>query len=256
MERIISFSKKESILSIQCVFDELCEICAANGFARKGKAFFRVIGDGVLQVLKFEKELHGDYYSLSFGMFSMYGELKKQWFSAKGCIPRYYIVNLVGLSTPSTFVPTEKEFYAKVDSPREQLDILRTKGLPWLNGITTQKHLVEGLCYLDTIRHSAVRWNDCEKFAPFLYSGDLENAQKVVDSILEQHHFAQERNRQTMDASAYARYCALIKEEDEHLIEKKMLLMADTTAIQKYLAANYSQNIIYSQFCTTFKPDS
>ena len=73
--------------------DELKKLCIASGFTRKGQAFFRLIGDGVLQVIKckYERNLRGDIISV--GLFSMYGYMQPQWFTASGSIPRYSITN-------------------------------------------------------------------------------------------------------------------------------------------------------------------
>ena len=44
-----------------------------TGFVRRGSAFFRVWGDGVVQVLKFERHSIYKDHDLSVGVYSMYG---------------------------------------------------------------------------------------------------------------------------------------------------------------------------------------
>ena len=46
-----------------------------TGFVRRGSAFFRVWGDGVLQVIKFQHESVFEVQHLNVGVFSMYGKL-------------------------------------------------------------------------------------------------------------------------------------------------------------------------------------
>ena len=66
-----------------------------TGFVRRGSAFFRVWGDGVLQVLKFERQRGDRVYDLSVGVFSMYGRLYPEWFTSSGCIPRASIASFI-----------------------------------------------------------------------------------------------------------------------------------------------------------------
>ena len=71
--------------------DRLKSICKENSFACRGTAFFRVIGDGVLQVIKCQKERYATNYSTSLGLFSLYGQIEREWVTSFGCIPRYSI---------------------------------------------------------------------------------------------------------------------------------------------------------------------
>ena len=69
-----------------------------HGFFQRGDAFFRVVGDGVLQLLKFEHERCFSHFSLCIGLYSMYSELEQRWFTSTGCIPQYSVMNFVGKS--------------------------------------------------------------------------------------------------------------------------------------------------------------
>ena len=106
----------------------LKDVLQGTGFVRRGAAFFRVWGDGVLQVLKFEHQRGLQVDELRIGIFSMYGELLPQWFTSGGCIPRGSIANFVGLRcvegwlSPNCFIKTDnglffyKEFPVSIDS--------------------------------------------------------------------------------------------------------------------------------------------
>lgn len=51
--------------------EELKNLCVENGFHRRRNAYFRVIGDGVFQVIKFEYEPRSFCpYHLQIGLFS------------------------------------------------------------------------------------------------------------------------------------------------------------------------------------------
>ena len=138
-----------------------------TGFVRRGSAFFRVWGDGVLQVLKFERQRGDRIHDLSVGVFSMYGRLYPEWFTSNGCIPRGSIVSFVGLRfvdyylSPNRFTKTDNGqffydgFPVSVDStqrlldengerwkycftPEQQVRILKDNLLPWLNDMISQ----------------------------------------------------------------------------------------------------------------------
>ena len=112
----------------------LKDVLQGTGFVRRGAAFFRVWGDGVLQVLKFEHQRGLQVDELRIGIFSMYGELLPQWFTSGGCIPRGSIANFVGLRcvegwlSPNCFIKTDnglffyKEFPVSIDSNRRLWD--------------------------------------------------------------------------------------------------------------------------------------
>lgn len=72
---------------------------SGRGFFRRGNAYFRIMGDGVLQLLKFEHERCFSHLSLCVGLYSMYSELEQRLFTSSGCIPQYSVMNFVGKSS-------------------------------------------------------------------------------------------------------------------------------------------------------------
>ena len=204
-------------------------ICRAYDFVQRGDTFFRVWGDGVLQVVRCRRErpLYEDVILV--GLFSMYGELMQQWFTSLGAIPRYSVLNCFQQNEiPLIYAPALSV----------QLDMLRTGVMPWLNSIDTQKKLVTAITKLDS------RWNDDLKIGPYLACGEDNHAKKVIKEILAQHRIADSNRgyvtedyrlcRQKEDAALYA----LIDMIDEG--EKN---------IQRYLHENYERNISYAKFC-------
>lgn len=255
--------------------NELARVCQQHGFTKRGKAFFRVHGDGVLQVIKFEYERCGELYLLYIGLFSMYGELEPQWFTSSGCIPRYCVTLLQNvrdvLRSKEVFGIT---YYDPV-SPEEQLEILIEKGFPWLDSIDTQEKLLDGICYLESVENS-VRWNDFEKVAPCLSTNQFDKAELVVCSILQQHYCARSAPHLTdlplcsvfkphadddddidnyTDAfwteNDYAVFTEkFATEEDNKFLQiHKWLYESDHAAIEKYLSENYVANCKSAKFC-------
>lgn len=215
-------------------FDRLKNLCTTSGFTQKGKTFFRLVGDGVLQVVKceYQRNLRGDIISV--GLFSMYGYMQPKWFTATGCIPRYSIIScLYQNNIPLTFaIP-----------PQTQLDILEANVLPWLDTINTQKRLISAITKLDP------RWYDSLKIGPYLACDEINHAKKVIRSILAQHNFERTYRIKFCEDSQEM----LILEPaqgDENLHSLlEMISRENLEEIDKYLKVNYERNIKYASFC-------
>lgn len=70
----------------------------------EGTLFFRAY-NGVIEVIKFCYEPHGARYDLLVGMHSMYSELKAQWFTSRGCIPSFSVMQFIDVYDTSISVP-------------------------------------------------------------------------------------------------------------------------------------------------------
>ena len=217
-----------------------------NGFHQKGHAFFRVLGDGVLQVIKVKYERNGNYFDLSVGMFSLYSSLESQWFTAVGCIPRYSVQNVIGQRAgPLLLDPRDKHTQL-----RSQEAVLLNDGLPWLNSIKTQRDLVDGICYLETSWGGSVNWVDDLKLVPFLLCGDFYSAKKVICSIQEQRKWGYTYKKQILSPSEFQQYLSLNSVSDTRLEYLLQLINTnDTARISEHALSNYSQNVAYAKFC-------
>ncbi len=204
------------------LFEELKRLCTAAGFARKGKAFFRVIGDGVLQVIRcrYERSLRGDL--LSVGLFSLYGDLQPQWFTASGCITRYSAENCAQQSNRPVTCALPMQ---------TQLKLLENGVLPWLDTVDTQKKLIRAISRLDP------RWNDGLKLGPYLACGEVNHAKKVLRELLAQHDFAR-INGNREDGNS-----------DSLLTLQDMLHRDNPDELHGYLKENYERNMQYAKFC-------
>lgn len=217
-----------------------------NGFHRKGSAFFRVLGDGIVQVIKASYERNGNYYDLRIGLFSLYSALESQWFTSAGCIPRYSMQNIIGDKTgPLLLDPRYK--YSQISSQEE---ILLNTGISWLNSMKTQKDLIDGICHLETSGGGSINWVDSLKLVPFLLVCDFTAAKKVICAIKEQRVYGYAFKRQILSSSEYQQYLLINSESDTRLEYLLQLVNAgDMTKIQEYALENYATNMQYVKFC-------
>ena len=235
-------------------FNDFRDVCTAQGFTQRGKAFFRIVGDGVLQVLKYSYELRPPHHEISVGLFSMYGELDEQWFSAGGCIPRYSVINLTdkvgsifGESVDSNGIYNPSQ--ERMISIEDQIAILAKEGIPKLNQISTQVLLAEVICALDIARSKKIIWNDGIKYAPFLYAGNYEKAARVINAILAQHCNALDNYQRTLTEFEYQKRFTEIQEMNVEYLEKLHIAEeADEQAATAYAERNLSNNLKYARF--------
>jgi hypothetical protein len=213
------------------LYPDLHDICNQAGFRRRGSAYFRLVGDGVLQVVKpkYERGLYG--HILYVGLFSMYGDLLRQWFTSSGCIPRYSVMNCAAQNEiPVVYAPPICD----------QIELFRDPVLDWLNSIDTQKKLSIAIRKLDST------WNDAMKIAPYLACAEINHAKKVVNEIVKQHTYANYFNSALFDTNRHQED----ENEDQQLfVLLQMIDRADTVEIDKYLKNNYVRNIEYAGFC-------
>lgn len=244
-----------------------------TGFVRRGSAFFRVWGDGVLQVLKFERQRVYQVHDLHIGIFSMYGKLYPEWFTSGGCIPRGSIADFVGLRfvdyflPPNSFTKTEKGqfcyegFPVTVDpsqrkwdadgehwkyyfTAEQQINILRERVLPWLNNMTTQSLAAEAMYKICPIP------NDGLRFDAHLAAGEWLQAEKAMSAILKQHDGARASWERTFPPEEFAEMAARLERDDVPLkAALKMVQDQDEDAISSYLRENYKKNCELAKFC-------
>ena len=244
-----------------------------TGFVRRGSAFFRVWGDGVLQVLKFERHRGDRVHSLSVGVFSMYGNLYPEWFTSCGCIPRGSIAGFIGLRfvdyylSPNCFTKTDDGqflyagFPVSVDStqrmwdengerwkyyftPEQQLHILAEKVLPWLDEMISQSLAAKAMYKITPVP------NDSLRFDVHLAAGEWIEAEQTMSAILKQHSDAKASWKRTFSEDKYAEMVARQEVRDVPLkAAYKMLQEKNEEAIHSYLSNNYKRNCELAKFC-------
>lgn len=226
---------------------ELASICKAHGFYRKGNAMFRIHGDGVLQIIKLDKDRLSRELTVSLGLQSMYSELLQQYFTSFGCIARYCILNIPCKKSSGSI-----ECNSGLFRYEKELTVLRENGFEWLDGIGTQAGLADAICKLDISSNGKILWNDAMKIAPFLCSEQYELAGRVVSTIIDLHDNAIKANQKWMSEEEFEAYVKRYQGDYEKFIElSNMINKHDLAKMQRYLENNYALNSIYAKFCRT-----
>lgn len=244
-----------------------------TGFVRRGSAFFRVWGDGVLQVLKFDRDRVYQVHEMRVGVFSMYGELNPRWFTSGGCIPRGSIASFVGLQSVDYYLPphcfTQNDngqyfyegFRVSVDpnqwlrdedgehwkywfTAEQQVHILIERVLPWLNEMTDQSLAAKAMYEIWPVP------NDGLRFDAHLAAGEWIQAEQTMSVILKQHDDAQASWEHTFSKEKFAEMAARLEEQDRPLkAALKMVQEKDEETIGNYLRDNYKKNCALAKFC-------
>ncbi len=244
-----------------------------TGFVRRGSAFFRVWGDGVLQVLKFERQRVGRVHDLKVGIFSMYGEMHPTWFTSSGCVPRGSIASFIGLrfvdgllaptcltktdrgqffynGFPISIVPDQRlwdakgEYWSYYLTPEQQIHILKEKTLPWLNEITTQSLAAKAMFEIWPVS------NDDLQFDAHLAAGEWEQAEQAMSAILKQHADARANWK---EHCTHDKFVKLVEQQETRDVPLKaalkMVQEKDKDTISSYLSDNYKRNCKLAKFC-------
>lgn len=244
-----------------------------TGFVRRGAAFFRVWGDGVLQVVKFEFHNIYEVRDLSVAVFSMYGELNPDIFTPCGCNTRNSVAHFVGLRcvngylSPESFSKADNGqffyngFAVSVDpskkvwdnegahwkyhlTPQQQIQILTQKVLPWLNRVENQSLAAKVMYELDPIP------NDRLRFDAHLAAGEWDEAEQTMAAILKQHRDAQASWERTFSKEKFVEMVAHQEPRTQALKSVyAMVQETNTEAIYAYLSSNYRKNYALAEFC-------
>lgn len=220
-------------------FHKVKQLCEFYGFTQKGRTFFRIAGDGVLQIIKSKHQRSLQEDMIHIGLLSMYDSLQPQWFTASGSMTRYSIVNCCILNNFPIFFAV---------SMQDQIAMLSEKVLPWLDTVNTQKELSRAIYKLDP------RWNDAQKIGPYLACGQHNHAKKVIKTIIGDYAFAQIRNAPKREETIDELLIRVYKEPKTYygVIE---IIDRGETAICSYLKTNYTKNAEYANFCMPKKDD-
>lgn len=226
--------------------DLLSGSATPHKFTRRGNAFFRVVGDGIFQCLKFDWEPAIENYLLGFGILSMYSDLHPQQFTSEGCL-NTHLVSMV-MDRKSTWEMLADEGML----PARQIEVLDTLGYSWLDSITTQTQLSRALCELDRKKMRCIRWNDWQKLYAFLASNDYESAEHVICAILGQHASSREKiwPDYPWQENEYKSYIECFPGKDEDLIGIHALIRdSKHSEINNLLMRNYTRNRKSAKFC-------
>lgn len=240
-------------------FDNISILCKCHGFRKRGKAFFREIGDGVLQVMKYNyRTSPWQQEYITVGLLSMYGELEPQWLTSGGCIPRYHVrwLDKAVKDRWGCVISSGCLYQEDIDEThtwRIDVPFLESTVIPYLDSVDNQHKAAAAMMYLDIeaqeVYGRQVIWNDDLKYAPFLYSGNYENATKVIQAIISQYEFAFSRNREIWTSEQCQRFISMNEPESQKL--QYLLRIAenrDAVEARRYLQANYDNNLKLTKF--------
>lgn len=228
----------------------IAQLLCNNGFKRRGLAFFRVYGDGIFQVVKYESERTVKGKILRIGLNSMYGEMLPQWFTSPYCLARYELAGLIGKRIAADIGVFSGGFALQAYPLEKQLEILEQYGIKFLNSMETQQQLVEAMCQMESYCYGNINWVDSTKFAPYLASNNLQMAEKVIDAILDQHAFSKEAQKKRMSEEEYLEWNRRGDAEDAALYKLKIMAQQkNVDEIQHYLKSNYEINCQLARFC-------
>ena len=233
-------------------FLEIINLCKENGFYKRRNAFFRVHGDGIVQILQYKKRMrpYPPCIDLNLGLYSMYGEIRPQELTPGGCVAKYPTHWLKpGAKEASVRSLFDSSFQNGNFYDHEvDVDFTKEKIIPLLNGMKTQQELAETMCFMDqhtnTFCVGRILWNDIKKYYPYLRAGNYKMAQKVIHAIVAQRESVRERHRQTWTTEAFENYWNSCKDEDRWINDLKELADSeDDCAIREYLDNNYRTNL-------------
>ena len=229
--------------------NKLSALCIQHGFVRKGNTFFRAVGDGVLQIIKFQYERCFEHYSLDFGLLSLYEVLSEEDFSARNHATNYSICIFANQRNAVLMKKVDGIFVIEIMSPQAQIKLLEKHGFSWLDSIDSQRALTLALCDLDVKMHGEIIWNRTRKIAPYLATGNYAYAEKVIYSILNQHLGPESWTSLPWTEEDYARYMDLYPKKDADLIQiHEWISNNDPQKIQEYLSLNYFRNLKLGKF--------
>ena len=194
LEEAVSWDKEflpniyfEKVLTMD--LNDCYDILQNNGFIKRSagtvKAFFRIYGDGVLQIIQFKKEHNGSYRVINIGLISLFGKIEESWLTCLRCIPRYEVLTLEKRKAFSTgYVQGMKYESTIIVSEEEQAEVLCDKGIAFFNKVSDQAMLIKGVKQLENGRFL---WNDTLLFPAFLACGDWQRSDMVLSACIEQH---------------------------------------------------------------------
>lgn len=242
---------------------ELARFLKPYSFIRVRKAFFRIIGDGILQVVKFEYEPRGNSYSLQFGFFSMYNHMNNSMFTSFGSIPQFDAMSLVGKKTFDNIswdlpedlflmmaAAMKLEHWGKDESGRfitesvataqQQLDVFMAHGMELLNRIQTDEDFLEAKKECKGKMGLRIE-DDFDDVASYFKTGQFMKAEKIMEDLLAHNRDAIECRRQC--GILPSEYSLMEMDRHEHIL--KIAREQDQGEISAWLTKNHKQNMLF-----------
>lgn len=208
--------KKASVLS---------ELLLPQGFVKKQGVFLRNCLNESVQVI----QLVPDSFSrsnVSISVFSICQEQVRTWISAPKTFPANYQV--------TAFEARSQGFYPLSDS--EETKLLKTAVLPTLNRISSQDQLLSLLCSLDAAAFGDGNLLNENRIYPALAAKQYEEADRIINAILQQHRDAESSMKKQLNASEFAAYCSSSRMKEQTILQVKAWIEnGETHLIEQFL---------------------
>ena len=223
---------------------ELAQIMLDENYKKHGNTFFKVQGDGILVVVKFEKEHHIPIPVLSIDLRSIYSKIEDWIKSPRNLFGRYMVLSFIGKTPGGVFnddYSAVTEWY--YPSKEEQTEIFRDNCLPEIRRLKTQDDLVDMINRMEIMEFKSTLNNNPDKIASYLFCNKYQEALAVVNGIIAQNESGSEQERKMMTQKDYQEYMDRAKQIVKPFYElQQWILSQDRERIQSYLSENYQRN--------------
>lgn len=222
---------------------ELSDYLKSQRFKKKKNAYYRIVGDGVLQIIMYDYNLNRNIRELSVGIQSMYSPLWNYLSSYPDSFANYPIPLFAGKRDYTEVITSGKRESLITMSHHEQLELLRNVVVSALDLVKTQRELLDIMNELDRIDQGSIRWNNIARYSPYLFIGEYKYAERVIASILSQHRMARIRKKQWSEENNIPLLLEDNPIEDIELSQLlEMAITHNTQTIEEYLNTNCSRN--------------
>lgn len=229
---------------------EFTQLCKSRGFARLAPNFYaRCIGDGIYQTIftGFRRYINPEspFYSstnrksayISVSVWSLYTHLPRDFFDPGS----------TGYGIRPDILIGSKDRNAMFHGIEPEYEMMRDKGFDVLDSVDSQERFLElyGRVFLNA---EGGRMHRSFLIAPFLMSGDMENALfEICYSYTHGMNGFYHENHPLLAAGQYEEYCQkeICTIENLHVIRTLWLawLCSDQRTFSEYLQSNIKRNL-------------
>jgi hypothetical protein len=167
---------------------ELEQILRDEHYIKYANTFYKVQGDGILIVIRFEKEHAIKIPMLFLGLNSMFSKFDDNIKSPRSLPTQYPVFSFIDKSVGPVFsadcsVVTGWYYPGK----EEQTEIFRDNCLPETRNLATQNDLIDLIVRMEKRVYHMELINNFDKIAPYLSSNQYQGALIVINAIINQN---------------------------------------------------------------------
>lgn len=224
------------------------QICKSNGFVQKKKTFYKLCGDGVLQIISAEEKRSpcrtsstgssgtpSKTLSISFDLYSIYDHIQAFKLIADSRIPRQF--------SPYDFY---EDADCMADEPRTDYERMMERGFSLLETVTTQEALLDTIEKL-SLAHDEVPYYDTDLCGLYLLNGKPKRAWELISGSFTHSWSAFQRTHERLrreDPAAYVKLESAKIDEFTPLVNLWYAILTDNQReIKRYTQENYARNM-------------